>query len=92
MIRSEVGVTAPALLLALAECVPGFTTCFEPLLTVRDGFCFFVIGQPFGSRRMDRSADHSKTWCTMPIVRFVSARPREQLQRCIEEVLPAFRS
>jgi alkanesulfonate monooxygenase SsuD/methylene tetrahydromethanopterin reductase-like flavin-dependent oxidoreductase (luciferase family) len=30
--------------------------------------------------------------CTMPVLRFVAPNPQEQLQRCIEEVLPAFRS
>jgi alkanesulfonate monooxygenase SsuD/methylene tetrahydromethanopterin reductase-like flavin-dependent oxidoreductase (luciferase family) len=29
--------------------------------------------------------------CTMPVLRFVSPNLTEQLQRCIEEVLPAFR-
>ena len=30
--------------------------------------------------------------CTMPVLRFVSPRLPEQLQRCIDEVLPAFRT
>ena len=30
--------------------------------------------------------------CTTPVLRFVSPNLREQLQRCIEEVLPAFRT
>jgi alkanesulfonate monooxygenase SsuD/methylene tetrahydromethanopterin reductase-like flavin-dependent oxidoreductase (luciferase family) len=30
--------------------------------------------------------------CTMPVLRFVSPDLRGQLQRCIEEVLPAFRT
>jgi hypothetical protein len=29
--------------------------------------------------------------CTTPVLRFVSPTLKEQLQRCIEEVLPAFR-
>lgn len=29
--------------------------------------------------------------CTMPVLRFVSPHLKEQLQRCVEEVLPAFR-
>jgi len=29
--------------------------------------------------------------CTMPVLRFVSPNLKEQLQRCIGEVLPAFR-
>ena len=40
---------------------------------------------------IDKLAAYIEAGCTMPILRFVSARPREQLQRCIEEVLPAFR-
>ena len=84
MIRSEVGVTLPALPLALTECVPEsersvLTTCFEPSLAVRDAFCFFVIGLPFGNGRTDCDTYHIEAGCTMPIL------------RCIEEVLPAFR-
>ena len=30
--------------------------------------------------------------CTMPVLRFVSPDLKTQLQRCIEEVLPAFRA
>jgi len=30
--------------------------------------------------------------CTMPVLRFVSPRLEEQLERCVQEVLPAFRS
>ena len=41
---------------------------------------------------IDKIAAYIDAGCTMPILRFVSARPREQLQRCIEEVLPAFRA
>ncbi len=41
---------------------------------------------------VDKIAAYIEAGCTMPILRFVSARPREQLQRCIEEVLPAFRA
>lgn len=40
---------------------------------------------------IDKLAAYIEAGCTMPIMRFVSARPREQLQRCIEEVLPAFK-
>ena len=41
---------------------------------------------------IDKIGAYIEAGCTMPILRFVSARPREQLQRCIEEVLPAFRA
>ncbi len=41
---------------------------------------------------IDKIAAYIGAGCTMPILRFVSPRPREQLQRCIEEVLPAFRA
>ncbi len=41
---------------------------------------------------IDKIAAYIEAGCTMPILRFVSARPRDQLQRCIEEVLPAFRA
>ena len=49
MIRSDVGVTMPVLLPRVSVCVaeaerPVLTTCFEPLLTKRDAFCFFVMG------------------------------------------------
>ena len=95
MIRSEVGVTAPALPLALTGCVAEpersvSTSCLEPSLAARDAFCFFVIGQPFRNSRIDSGTYHIKGGRTMPIPRFVSVRPA-QFQRCIEEVLPAFR-
>jgi alkanesulfonate monooxygenase SsuD/methylene tetrahydromethanopterin reductase-like flavin-dependent oxidoreductase (luciferase family) len=41
---------------------------------------------------IDRIAAYIDAGCTIPILRFVAPRPREQLQRCIEEVLPAFRA
>ena len=41
---------------------------------------------------IDKIGAYIEAGCTLPILRFVSARPREQLQRCIEEVLPAFRA
>jgi alkanesulfonate monooxygenase SsuD/methylene tetrahydromethanopterin reductase-like flavin-dependent oxidoreductase (luciferase family) len=41
---------------------------------------------------IDKIAAYIEVGCTMPVLRFVSANPREQLQRCIEEVLPAFRA
>ena len=40
----------------------------------------------------DKIAAYIDAGCTIPILRFVAARPREQFQRCIEEVLPAFRA
>ncbi len=40
---------------------------------------------------IDKIAAYIEIGCTMPIMRFVSPSPAEQLQRCIEEVLPAFR-
>ncbi|MEQ9639807.1 MAG: LLM class flavin-dependent oxidoreductase [Alphaproteobacteria bacterium] len=39
---------------------------------------------------IDKIAAYVEAGCTMPILRFVSARPREQMERCIKEVLPAF--
>ena len=49
MIRSDVGVTLPFLLPLATVSVPEaerpvLTACFEPLLTERDAFCFFVMG------------------------------------------------
>jgi alkanesulfonate monooxygenase SsuD/methylene tetrahydromethanopterin reductase-like flavin-dependent oxidoreductase (luciferase family) len=41
---------------------------------------------------MDKIAAYIDAGCTTPVLRFVSPRPTAQLQRCIEEVLPAFRS
>ena len=41
---------------------------------------------------IDKIAAYIDAGCTMPILRFVASRPQEQLQRCIEEVLPAFRA
>jgi alkanesulfonate monooxygenase SsuD/methylene tetrahydromethanopterin reductase-like flavin-dependent oxidoreductase (luciferase family) len=41
---------------------------------------------------IDKIASYIEAGCTMPVLRFVAPDPREQLQRCIEEVLPAFRA
>jgi len=41
---------------------------------------------------IDKIAAYVEAGCTMPILRFVAPDPREQLRRCIEEVLPAFRA
>ena len=41
---------------------------------------------------IDKIAAYVEAGCTIPILRFVAPNPREQLQRCIEEVLPAFRA
>ncbi len=41
---------------------------------------------------IDKIAAYIEVGCTIPILRFVAPNPREQLQRCIEEVLPAFRA
>ena len=41
---------------------------------------------------IDKIASYIDAGCTTPVLRFVAPNPREQLQRCIEEVLPAFRS
>jgi len=40
---------------------------------------------------IEKLAAYIDAGCTMPILRFAGPNPREQLQRCIEEVLPAFR-
>lgn len=39
---------------------------------------------------IDKIASYIEAGCTTPVLRFVAPNPREQLQRCIEEVLPAF--
>ena len=39
---------------------------------------------------IDKIASYIEAGCTMPVLRFVAPNPREQLHRCIEEVLPAF--
>ena len=39
---------------------------------------------------IDKIAAYIDAGCTTPVLRFVAPRPQEQLQRCIEEVLPAF--
>ena len=41
---------------------------------------------------IDKIAAYIEAGCTIPILRFVAPNPREQLQRCIEEVLPVFRA
>ena len=41
---------------------------------------------------IDKIATYIEAGCTMPVLRFVAPDPREQMQRCIEEVLPAFRA
>jgi alkanesulfonate monooxygenase SsuD/methylene tetrahydromethanopterin reductase-like flavin-dependent oxidoreductase (luciferase family) len=40
---------------------------------------------------IDKIQAYIEAGCTMPVLRFVAPNPKEQLQRCIEEVLPAFR-
>lgn len=40
---------------------------------------------------IDKIAAYIEAGCKTPVLRFVSPHPQEQLQRCIEEVLPAFR-
>jgi hypothetical protein len=39
---------------------------------------------------IDKIQAYIEAGCTMPVLRFVAPYPQEQLQRCIEEVLPAF--
>ena len=51
---------------------------------------WLAIGSP--QSVIDKIATYIEVGCTTPILRFVSPDPRRQLQRCIEEVLPAFRS
>jgi hypothetical protein len=41
---------------------------------------------------IDKIAAYIEVGCTTPVLRFVSPSPRDQLQRCIEEVLPAFKA
>lgn len=41
---------------------------------------------------IDRIAAYIDVGCTVPILRFAAADPRAQLERCIAEVLPAFRA
>ncbi len=41
---------------------------------------------------IDKIAAYIEAGCTMPVLRFVAPSPADQLQRCIEEVLPAFRA
>jgi alkanesulfonate monooxygenase SsuD/methylene tetrahydromethanopterin reductase-like flavin-dependent oxidoreductase (luciferase family) len=41
---------------------------------------------------IDKIAAYLEAGCTTPVLRFVSPHPTVQLQRCIDEVLPAFRS
>ena len=40
---------------------------------------------------IDKIAAYVEAGCATPVLRFVSPHPTAQLQRCIEEVLPAFR-
>jgi alkanesulfonate monooxygenase SsuD/methylene tetrahydromethanopterin reductase-like flavin-dependent oxidoreductase (luciferase family) len=40
---------------------------------------------------IDKIQAYIDAGCTTPVLRFVSPHLKEQLQRCIEEVLPAFR-
>ena len=40
---------------------------------------------------IDKIAAYIEAGCTIPVLRFVAPDPRQQLQRCIEEVLPAFK-
>ena len=41
---------------------------------------------------IDKIAAYLEAGCTTPVLRFVSPHPTIQLQRCIDEVLPAFRA
>ena len=41
---------------------------------------------------IDKIRAYIEAGCSTPVLRFVSPHLKEQLQRCIEEVLPAFRS
>ncbi len=41
---------------------------------------------------IDKIAAYLDAGCTTPVLRFVSPHPTAQLQRCIDEVLPAFRA
>jgi alkanesulfonate monooxygenase SsuD/methylene tetrahydromethanopterin reductase-like flavin-dependent oxidoreductase (luciferase family) len=41
---------------------------------------------------IDKIAAYIDAGCTTPVLRFVSPHPTAQLQRCIDEVLPAFQS
>jgi alkanesulfonate monooxygenase SsuD/methylene tetrahydromethanopterin reductase-like flavin-dependent oxidoreductase (luciferase family) len=41
---------------------------------------------------IDKIQAYIDAGCTTPVLRFVSPHLKEQLQRCIEEILPAFRS
>ncbi len=41
---------------------------------------------------IDKIASYIEAGCTMPVMRFVSPDLKGQLQRCIEEVMPAFKS
>ena len=41
---------------------------------------------------IDKIATYIEAGCTMPVMRFVSPDLKGQLQRCIEEVMPAFKS
>ena len=41
---------------------------------------------------IDKIATYIEAGCTTPILRFVAPNPREQFQRCVEEVMPAFKA
>ena len=41
---------------------------------------------------IDKIAAYIEAGCTIPILRFVAPNPREQMLRCIDKVLPAFRT
>jgi alkanesulfonate monooxygenase SsuD/methylene tetrahydromethanopterin reductase-like flavin-dependent oxidoreductase (luciferase family) len=41
---------------------------------------------------IDKIATYIEAGCTTPILRFVAPSPREQFQRCVEEVMPAFKA
>ena len=51
---------------------------------------WLAVGSP--QSVIDKIASYLEAGCTMPVLRFVAPDPRQQLQRCIEEVLPAFRA
>jgi len=40
---------------------------------------------------VDKIRAYVDAGCTTPVLRFVSPRLKDQLQRCIEEVMPAFK-
>jgi alkanesulfonate monooxygenase SsuD/methylene tetrahydromethanopterin reductase-like flavin-dependent oxidoreductase (luciferase family) len=50
---------------------------------------WLAYGQP--AAVIEKIQTYIDAGCTMPVLRFVSPNLKDQLQRCIEEVLPAFR-